>query len=816
MSDYFKKIFFYCILTLHSFVFNAQIQKGLDIDGVFGGDEAGYSISMPDLMTVAIGSPYHDIPSTIATDGIDGGHVRVFFWNGSNWQPKGQEIEGEFGGDRSGQVVSMPDPNTVAIGAHKNDGNGNNSGHVRIYFWNGFTWEQKGADIDGAEAGDRFGSSVSMPDANTVAIGATGSSISDYVRIYSWNGIEWLQKGGDISNGVNDLCGWSVSMSDLNTVAVGSPENIGNSATSGGLTRIYDWNGSSWVQRGGDIMGDENFQSLGLSLSMADPNTVAIGSQRNSSSIGDVGVYYWDGSVWTQKGNDIIGDAAGDFFGWSVSMSDANSLAVGAPQINGSSPPNGYARVYTWNNGSWWQDGADIIGEQTFDRSGRSVSMPDPNTVAIGAPRNDANGASSGHARVYSVCKSTFATDTQSACDNFVWIDGNSYTSSNNTATWTIPNAQGCDSIITLDLTMYYSNTGIDTQVACDSYTWIDGNTYTASNNTATWVLNNVIGCDSLITLDLTIFYSNTGTDTKFACDSFTWIDGNTYTSSNNTATWALNNVVGCDSIVTLDLTLGNTFSGTDVVTACDDFTWIDGNTYTSNNNTATSSFINASGCETTMTLDLTILNSNSGVDTQTACDSYTWIDGNTYTSNNNTATWTLSNISGCDSIVTLDLTINSVNDTSVSIDGGTLTANNNLATYQWIDCDDNYDEIAGETSQSFSPAINGNYAVVLTENGCTDTSSCIFINALSIETNNGLLDFNVYPNPTRKELNIAFDTQIENVELRIFNAMGQLVSENTFVNQKLLQVFLPEPNGVYTVELSTEKGKSTFQVLKE
>jgi hypothetical protein len=814
MSDYFKKIFFYCILTLHSFVFNAQIQKGLDIDGVFAQDQAGRSVSMPDSMTIAVGSPYHDNPPTIATDGIDGGHVRVFFWNGSNWQPKGQEIEGEFGGDRSGQVVSMPDPNTVAIGAHRNDGNGNNSGHVRIYFWNGFTWEQKGADINGAEAGDEFGLSVSMPDANTVAIGAP---VRNYVRIYSWNGIEWLQKGGDISNGLPDRCGTSVSMPDPNTVAVGSPLHSGNSITENGLTRIYDWDGSSWLQRGGDIMGDQAEQFLGLRLSMPDANTVAIGSPGTTipSFIGFVGVYYWDGTVWTQKGNDIIGEA-GDYFGTSVSMADSNNIAIGAYLNDANGNNSGQVRIYAWINGSWWQEGADINGENSEDNFGSSVSMPDPNTVASGAPRNNGNGPNSGHVRVYSVCKSTFASDTQSACDNFVWIDGNSYTASNNTATWTIPNAQGCDSIITLDLTMYYSNTGIDTQVACDSYTWIDGNTYTASNNTATWVLNNVIGCDSLITLDLTIFYSNTGTDTKFACDSFTWIDGNTYTSSNNTATWALNNVVGCDSIVTLDLTLGNTFSGTDVVTACDDFTWIDGNTYTSNNNTATSSFINASGCETTMTLDLTILNSNSGVDTQTACDSYTWIDGNTYTSNNNTATWTLSNISGCDSIVTLDLTINSVNDTSVSIDGGTLTANNNLATYQWIDCDDNYDEIAGETSQSFLPAINGNYAVVLTENGCTDTSSCIFINALSIETNNGLLDFNVYPNPTRKELNIAFDTQIENVELRIFNAMGQLVSENTFVNQKLLQVFLPEPNGVYAVELSTEKGKSTFQVLKE
>ena len=74
----------------------------------------------------------------------------------------------------------------------------------------------------------------------------------------------------------------------------------------------------------------------------------------------------------------------------------------------------------------------------------------------------------------------------------------------------------------------------------CDSFTWIDGNTYTSSNNTAIYTLINSNGCDSVINLDLTINYSNSSTDVINSCDSFTWIDGNTYTSSNNTATCIL------------------------------------------------------------------------------------------------------------------------------------------------------------------------------------------------------------------------------------------------------------------------------------
>jgi len=116
----------------------------------------------------------------------------------------------------------------------------------------------------------------------------------------------------------------------------------------------------------------------------------------------------------------------------------------------------------------------------------------------------------------------------------------------------------GCDSTITLDLSFYSNSSGTDLIEACDSYTWIDGNTYTSSNNTATLTLINSVGCDSIITLNLTINESNTGTDTQTAVDSYVWIDGITYTMSNNTATYTLTNSNNCDSIVFLNLTIKN------------------------------------------------------------------------------------------------------------------------------------------------------------------------------------------------------------------------------------------------------------------
>ena len=406
---------------------NAQIQKGQDIGGEAAGDYSGYSVSMPDANTVAIGARLND------ANGADAGQVRIYSWTGTAWVQKGIDIDGEAAGDWSGYTVSMPDANTVAIGAHGNDGNGSNAGHVRIYSWNGTAWVQKGIDIEGEAAGDWSGVSVSIPDANTVAIGAHGndgnSTEAGQVRIYSWNGTAWAQKGLDIDGeAAVDYSGISVSMPDANTVAVGAPYNDGNGANAGQV-RIYLWNGTAWVQ----------------------------------------------------KGTDIDGEAAGDQLGISVSMPDANTVAIGANANDGIGTDAGHVRIYSWNGSVWTQLGADIDGEAAVDNFGFFVSMPDANTIAIGAPYNDGNGSDAGQVRVYSFCSNTTGTDTQTACNSYTWIDGNTYTTDNNTATDTLINAASCDSVVTLNLTI---NT-VDTSVTANNpmltanasvatYQWVD------------------------------------------------------------------------------------------------------------------------------------------------------------------------------------------------------------------------------------------------------------------------------------------------------------------------------------------------------
>ena len=175
-------IFFCLVCQITTF---AQIQKGADIHGESEYDYSGRSVSMPDANTLAIGADQNNGNGSFA------GHVRVYNWSGTAWVQKGADIDGEAADDYSGWSVSMPDANTLAIGAVRNDGNGSNAGHVRVYNWSGTAWVQKGADIDGEAADDYSGSSVSMPDANTLAIGAYGNDDNvknaGHVRIYTLN-----------------------------------------------------------------------------------------------------------------------------------------------------------------------------------------------------------------------------------------------------------------------------------------------------------------------------------------------------------------------------------------------------------------------------------------------------------------------------------------------------------------------------------------------------------------------------------------------------------------------------------------------------
>ncbi|MCH8904428.1 MAG: T9SS type A sorting domain-containing protein [Bacteroidetes bacterium] len=204
----------------------------------------------------------------------------------------------------------------------------------------------------------------------------------------------------------------------------------------------------------------------------------------------------------------------------------------------------------------------------------------------------------------------------------------------------------------------------------------------------------------------------------------------------------------------------------------------------------------------------------NTGTDFITACDSYTWIDGNTYTASNNTATDTLTIAAGCDSVVTLNLTINTV-DVGVTTTDPTITANATGASYQWLDCNNNYAILIGETSQTFTATANGDYAVEVTENGCIDTSACVTISSFSAVENLLFSGVSIFPNPSSGVVNIDFGG-LRNVSIKIFSESGQLVYQAENINTSIHQFKFKEAPGVYFIEVSTNGEMQRYKLIRE
>lgn len=164
--------------------------------------------------------------------------------------------------------------------------------------------------------------------------------------------------------------------------------------------------------------------------------------------------------------------------------------------------------------------------------------------------------------------------------------------------------------------------------------------------------------------------------------------------------------------------------------------------------------------------------------DTRFECAPFTWIDGNTYTADTNAVSYTYigGSAQGCDSIVTLDLTIQPV-DVSTSVNELTITANLSGAVYQWIDCDNANALLQGENNQSYTATMNGNYACIIDDNGCIDTTACVAITTVGTE-NIHPSAFRIYPNPAHDQLFVEGD--FSTLQYEIMDLNGRMLIHGT------------------------------------
>jgi uncharacterized repeat protein (TIGR03803 family) len=382
-----------------------------------------------------------------------------------------------------------------------------------------------------------------------------------------------------------------------------------------------------------------------------------------------------------------------------------------------------------------------------------------------------------------------------------------SYTSPSGRYTWledgfyrdTIPSVAGCDSIISISLRIINRKKTRDIS-ACKSftspsgkYTWTQGGIYTDT-------LPNPAGCDSILTFNLKILESKSILN-ALGCDHYRSPSGKYEWTTSGIYHDTLINAAGCDSVVTINLTIAHPSAGSLNMTACDNYK-LPGGKYTwTQSGIYTDTISNSSGCYSVITVNLKIVNSSTSEMDTTSCLSYTSPSKNHTWKEDGTYTDIIPNAAGCDSIITIHLTVKHIN-TNVIQEGYGLQAAFSEGEYQWINCLDN-DLLTGETSQSFTANTPGNYAVIISDQECTDTSACYTIlpTDLSEPPNDKIT---LYPNPSTGSFTINLGQVYPEAWITVTNPEGERILQEKYLNTdkiKISEAILP---GLYFVNVNT------------
>lgn len=162
----------------------------------------------------------------------------------------------------------------------------------------------------------------------------------------------------------------------------------------------------------------------------------------------------------------------------------------------------------------------------------------------------------------------------------------------------------------------------------------------------------------------------------------------------------------------------------------------------------------------------------------------------------------TLVNASGCDSLVELTLSMDSVN-VGISASGVFLSADLAGATYQWYNCI-SQTIIPGATTQLWVATGNGFYAVIVDDGSCVDTSTCVQVQGVGLEESSTTAM--LYPNPSSGNFSLQFSAPFTG-EMRMLNALGQVVYRAALLNEDKAQFDLRLPKGVYWIECENTSG---------
>lgn len=623
-----------------------------------------------------------DIDGNYAVVGAKGansstGLAYVLYFNGTVWETQATlKASNGTSGDEFGYAVAISG-NTIIVGAW----NDNSKGTVYVYErpvsgWSGNNvFEDAVLHPSNPEIDEYFGKSLDI-DGDVIVIGAYGDNSfkgSAYVYEKPATGWENMTQTAKLTSSVEqdgDDFGKSVSISG-DIIVIGAYQDDYNSINNCGSAYIYVKPGTGWVSTSNyeqkitayDKAAEDKF---GRSVAI-DGNTLVVGAYGKNSNAGVAYVYENDGSTWNNLGKLIASDAdADDYFGISVDIK-GNSIIVGAYENNyNSETKNGTAYVFTKPVSGWTDmNETQMLNASDFasyDRFGISVAITDEN-ICVGSYLSNEDGTDSGSAYWFRYCTPTSSTIIEESCETYTSPSGN--------------------------------------------HTWIESGIYKDT-------IQNTEGCDSIITINLTINEPTSSNVSETACESYVSPSGN-----------------------------------------------------------------------------------------------YTWVSSGVYKD-------TIPNSNGCDSVITFNLTIvqNDIITTVTQTNELLVSDQNGADSYQWIDCDNGNTPISGATSQSYTATSNGNYAVIITMGVCSSTSDCYNVNTIGYEDIKEKI-FDIYPNPSSSIINVN-NFYNENIEVIVQDVLGKTILQKYDFRKNIRLDLSNQENGVYFVIIKTNKESYIQKVIKK
>ena len=297
-----------------------------------------------------------------------------------------------------------------------------------------------------------------------------------------------------------------------------------------------------------------------------------------------------------------------------------------------------------------------------------------------------------------------------------------------------------------------------------------------------------------------------------------------------STATYTVTgtNANGCSNTAQTTVTVNPTptvNAGADVMSCAGETVVLSGqgaNTYTWSNGvqngqgfvpTATGVYsvsgVDGFGCTATDQVTVYVNSASSSTVTALACNSYI-LNGQTY-NQSGTYNQTISNAFGCDSLITLNLTLDTpLSAPIVTVSGGVLFTNGQANTsYQWIFCNSGF-PISDETDTSYVPNLNGQFAVTASNACGSSTSACVTVNYMGVEEAKAP-SLTLYPNPTFDYVYFSGDIN-EGTDYELTDAQGRIILVGKLLSDKNINLF-GMSTGLYWIKF---KGYQPLQVVKQ